>query len=206
VQRLTHAHSPLLWTLDFQRGDTDILGNWANLVSQDRVTFLELKNKISTAIDNSHQLKTWEILDLSGMGLRSLPPSSVWQQLQGLTILDLSGNQLTNSELEKLAPLTSLQQLYLSANPLHNLPSILAETMKKMSILEIDDCKIASFPDVVLYAKMLDTLNLSNNPISNLPDQLGNMLPILANLSISNTAINYLPTTLKFIDDLKIEW
>ncbi|QLK63786.1 hypothetical protein GE278_23575 (plasmid) [Enterobacteriaceae bacterium Kacie_13] len=143
-------------------------------------------------------------LDLSDTGLTLLPPTAILRQLEGITILDLSNNHLSGNELSKLSALTSLRQLYLSDNPLQELPMDALNRNSRLAILEINRCGLDSFPSALLELNYLDTLHLQGNSLSFLPDNIGYCLLHIAELDLRDTGIGKLPASLDYLNQLKV--
>jgi len=141
-------------------------------------------------------------LDLSASGLTMLPPVTIWQQLQGITILDVSQNALPGSELEKLGSINSLQQLYLNENPLYEIPDAALSGQKSLAILEADYCELSHFPSAILHLQLLDTLHLQGNPLNELPENIGYYLRSLIDLDVSDTGIRHMPESLNYLKEI----
>lgn len=83
-----------------------------------------------------------------------------------LTTLDISGNGFTNSDLQRIAEITSLLQLNVSNNKLDNIDTF--EPLKsKVSVLNVSQNQIQ---DISVLSKFtnLTSLNLSNNKIEDI--------------------------------------
>lgn len=184
----------------------DIVKEWSLAATLQRDIAAKVQRSVMSTINNLQQPGRYlQRLDLSACGLTSLPPTLIWQQLEGITILDLSDNALPGRELEKLSALTSLQQLYLSGNPLKTIPESALGRQDNMAILDVDECQLHELSQNILTLHELDTLCLRGNPLHSLPDSLGYSLPRLGMLDIRNTAITGLPDSLQLLDHLTVK-
>ena len=104
-------------------------------------------------------------LDLSGLGLRSLPPEI--GNLTGLTELYLSDNQLSSLPPE-IGKLTSLMALSLYANQLTAVPREIGK-LTKMTELWLDNNRLTSLPPELASLTDLIGLDLDRNPLTS-PD------------------------------------
>lgn len=83
-----------------------------------------------------------------------------------LTTLDISGNGFTNSDIERIAEITSLLQLNVSNNKLDNIDTF--EPLKsKVSILNVSQNQIQDISTLSKFTN-LTSLNLSNNKIEDI--------------------------------------
>lgn len=106
------------------------------------------------------RLRTIDVLDLAGIGIRDLRPLA---GLRNVTHLILSDNQIV--ELDALASFTALQSLDLSNNKITSLDKL--QDLSKLRVLEAEHNEIT---DVVNLNKMLmlEELDLQNNQIVSL--------------------------------------
>jgi internalin A len=107
-------------------------------------------------------------LDLSGIGLKSLPKSM--GQLTGLQGLNLSRNQLTTLP-EWLGYLTGLQFLNLSDNWLTSLPKSLSH-LRGLRLLDLSNNRLTSLPESLGLLFGLEILYLSMNQLTSLRGSL----------------------------------
>lgn len=110
------------------------------------------------------------VLVLSDNSLEKLPPAIA--QMRSLTALDLSNNQITldNDAVAHLHNLRSLQAIYLSNNPLGQVPDI--SVMPDLLELDLSRTGISEWP-AGLFAQDRDAtfnLLLRGNPITSIPD------------------------------------
>jgi Leucine-rich repeat (LRR) protein len=108
--------------------------------------------------------KRWhhKTLDLSGRGLRELPPGI--GQLTAVTTLNISNNRLA-----ELCQLTSLQQLIAGNNQLAELPTRIGR-LKRLRKLDISNNKITALPAGLAAIAQLSELNLRSNLIVEFPE------------------------------------
>lgn len=150
-------------------------------------------------------------LDLSGMGLSSLPPHV--GQLSHLETLNLSRNQLTTlppeitqltnlqeldlseNELTILAPgigrLTQLKHLTLWGNRLNTFPSELCQ-LSGLQSLDLSQNELTSLPPEVARLSKLEFLYLWDNTLTTLPPEIG-QLTRLQHLYLSGNQLTVLP-------------
>lgn len=110
------------------------------------------------------------VLDLSDNSLDRLPAAIA--QMRSLTALDLSKNQiaLDANSVAQLRNLTSLRGLYLSNNPLGQVPDV--SRMPNLMELDLSRTGISEWP-TGLFAQDRDALfllQLQGNPITTIPD------------------------------------
>jgi hypothetical protein len=110
------------------------------------------------------------VLDLSDNSLDRLPAAIA--QMRSLTALDLSKNQiaLDANSVAQLRNLTSLRGLYLSNNPLGQVPDV--SRMPNLMELDLSRTGISEWP-TGLFAQERDALfllQLQGNPITTIPD------------------------------------
>jgi Leucine-rich repeat (LRR) protein len=185
----------------------DIVKKWAQYATPTSAEAEKLHQSVLFAIGHLHQPgAALHRLDLSASGLTRLPPVVVWQQLEGITILDLSDNNLPADELRKLSALTSLKQLYISYNPLCYLPIDALSGNESLAILEAEACMLHNIPENISQLYDLDRLNLRDNPLQSLPENIGYTLRNLAEIDIRSTSIAQLPESLAHQQHLTIHW
>jgi hypothetical protein len=144
-----------------------------------------VRDKLATAARGY----TW--LDLSGMGLREIPPE-VWD-LTHLTQLDLSDNRLEVLPPE-IARLANLERLYLDGNRLEALPPEIGQLshlewldldgnrlmtlppefarLQSLTHLQIQYNRWETFPGVILELPNLELLFLAGNRLGELPQSI----------------------------------
>ncbi|KAE9444860.1 hypothetical protein C3L33_23242, partial [Rhododendron williamsianum] len=105
-------------------------------------------------------------LDLSGNHLYGMFPSSI-SQLKHLEVLDLASNSLSGKvELDIFQNLQNLTLLNLSGNKLMMLATNSSNaTLPKLSSIGLASCNLKEFPDFLQFQNELEFLNLANNNI-----------------------------------------
>ncbi len=167
---------------------------------------LEASRRISAFMRDSSA----RILDLSGLGLTSLPTEI--GKLTNLAHLNLGNNQLTSLPPE-IGQLTRLERLWLSNNQLTSLPKeignltnltvlVLANNqltslpeeigqLTNLTLLSLNDNQLTSLPKEIRNLTNLKWFNFVKNQLTSLPKEIGN----LTNLTVLVLANNYLPET-----------
>jgi internalin A len=136
------------------------------LNAEAEVAFAEAQQRIQKALD-----KNADTLDLSGLGLTSVPPEL--GKLANLSVLDLDHNQLTNIPAE-LGQLTNLSVLYLHQNQLTSVPPEL-EQLTNLSVLHLHQNQLASIPAELGQLVSLSVLYLDHNQLISIPAELGQL-------------------------------
>lgn len=131
------------------------------------------------------------VLDLSRLGLRSLPPRI--SQLPGLTELKLAGNRFASLPpgLDRF-PLLAL--LDLSGNPLDSLPPEIG-LLAGLTRLDVTGTPLRSLPGEIGRLTSLTRLYLDHNRLDSLPPEIG-WLAGLARLHLSHNQLAGLPAGL----------
>lgn len=182
-----------------------IIREWSRVATASSSDAIKAQESVQNTIDHLRKPgASLHYLDLAECGLTSLPPLSVWRQLQGITILNLNQNNLLGKELEKLRVLDTLLHLNVSDNPLRQIPMGALANQKKLQTLEADGCELENFPEDILTLTWLDTLSVQDNPLHALPENIGNAMVSLEELNIQGTAIEQLPDSLSFQDRLVV--
>jgi Leucine-rich repeat (LRR) protein len=116
-------------------------------------------------LDAFDQLRT---LELNGNELETLPGSV--RSMRKLERLELSGNGFYDPELlyDELAGLEHLSWLDLSYNKLESFD---ASDCVRLAVLDLRNNNLVEWPQGVLEAEHLRTLNLSHNDISSIPEE-----------------------------------
>jgi Leucine-rich repeat (LRR) protein len=118
-------------------------------------------------------------LDMSVKQMRFLPTSlndtmENQTKLTYLQTIDFSHNILEKfPEKDFMYWLNSLRNLKLSQNRLKKLPDNEIQYMIKLEILEVDNNRLETFPDLCSHLTALQRLDLSNNKLKNLPEGIG---------------------------------
>lgn len=122
-------------------------------------------------IDELSEMKTLRELDLSRLGLKTLPAQI--GQLSDLTMLILSYNQITSLPSE-ICQLEKLEALILDGNQLTSLPPEIGK-LKSLIALYIDENQLTSLPNEIGFLRSLQDLYLNKNDLSSLPPSIGNL-------------------------------
>ena len=138
-------------------------------------------------------------LDLSGLGLETLPPEI--GQISSLQTLTLYGNQLATLP-DSLGQLSSLQKLYLHGNQLATLPDSLGQ-ISSLQTLTLYGNQLARLPDSLGQLSSLQRLDLDGNQLATLPDSLG-QLSSLQSLSLFGNQLATLPNSLIKLTSLRL--
>ncbi len=144
-------------------------------------------NKALQRINKAAESKATE-LNLSGLGLSSLPPEIV--RLTSLTKLYLSNNNLSSLPPE-IARLTSLTELYLGNNNLSSLPPEIAR-LTLLTALDLSYNNLSSLPPEIARLTLLTALDLSYNNLSSLPPEIARLTSLTA-LDLDNNNLSSLP-------------
>jgi internalin A len=128
------------------------------------------------------------ILNLSGLGLSSLPPEI--GQLTALTQLHLSSNELISLPPE-IGQLTALTQLVVWGNQLSSLPPTICE-LTALTVLDLMGNQLSSLPPAIGELTALTVLDLMGNQLSSLPPEIG-QLTALTVLDLMSNQLSSLP-------------
>ena len=160
---------------------------------------------------NAEKIARINVLNLSGLQLRVLPPEignfthltqlnlfnnqlsflpSEIGQLTLLTELNLSSNKLTSLPPE-IGKLTLLTKFNLSNNQLPFLPSKIGR-LTLLTELNLSINQLTSVPSEIGELAKLTTLDLSSNQLTSLPPETGELAK-LAELNLSNNQLTSLP-------------
>ena len=163
------------------------------------------------------------ILDLSGCGLRTLPPDLFTlreleelillniklsgippglAQLTNLHMLDLTNTNLRDLSGEVLAALPKLRILSVAQNSLSTLPPELFEL--PLETLSLESCGIeGALPDALWDMTTLNVLNIGNCGLVTLPPALGNLVHLKHLTVNSNSGLTKLPDELGQLSELE---
>ncbi len=137
------------------------------------------------------------VLDLSGLGLRSLPPELF--ELTYLTRLYLGNNALTDLPAE-LAELSSLTTLNLSGIPFGMVPAAVAD-LENLTALDIRNCGILALPDSLRRLTKLHGLGAEGNGLVEIPEWIS-CLDRLSLVALGGNRLHSLPASLTGLTDL----
>jgi hypothetical protein len=138
------------------------------------------------------------VLDLCGLGLRTVPESIV--HLTKLQELALSNNKFTSLP-SSITKLTKLKKLYLSDNQLTNLPDSIAN-LTDLQELAICNNQLTSLPDSIAQLKNLQLLALTKNQLTRLPDSIA-QLTNLKQLWLGDNQLISLPNGMQQLTQMK---
>ncbi|MGW1889543.1 COR domain-containing protein [Streptomyces sp. NPDC002004] len=137
-------------------------------------------------------------LDLSGLGLESLPEAL--GDLTHLTTLKLNDNGLT--ELPAwLSRLTGLKALSVAENGLRVLPDAIGD-LTRLESLSFSSNRLTRVPETIGRLSRLDSLSLDNNRLTEVPASIGN-LTRLTRLMLHANELHALPETLRNLTRLR---
>lgn len=153
-----------------------------------------------TALDRIRQAADSgaEYLDLSKLGLISLPPEI--GQLTNLTQLDLAGNQLTSLPIE-IGQLISLTRLIIADNKLIELPAEIGQ-ITNLAHLNLSNNQLTNLSPELWKLTELITLFISDNPLSGVPVELWQRTDWTA-LGLNSLNITSLPTEIGQLTNLR---
>ena len=138
-------------------------------------------------------------LNLSGLGLTSLPPEI--GVLTVLTTLNLDGNQLASvpPEIQKLNRLTRLD---LSSNQLTSLPSEVGN-LARLTVLNLGNNELTSLPSEIWALTDLTELLIGANELSSVPPEIGKLIA-LSHLDIGQNLLMSLPPEIENLTMLTV--
>ena len=127
-------------------------------------------------------------------------------QLAAITVLDLTGQNITDLKPGDFDNLTNLESLGLGDNQLSSLPEDLFEYLISLKGLDLSDNQLSSMPDGLFNRSTnLTALVLSGNQLSSLPAKLFDRTSRLTLLDLSDNELSLLPAELfDHITDLTI--
>ena len=152
-------------------------------------TVQQVKNWLS---DPANQASLAQIthLDLSNLGLTTIPAEFTALQLPNLTELSLHQNRLTALPDGFLQNAHQLQELDLSGNRLAALPDGFLQNAPRLGSLSLSDNRLATLPDGFLQnAPQLLSLYLNHNLLAALPDGFLQNAPLLQFLDLGDNTL-----------------
>ncbi|MGZ6330590.1 MAG: leucine-rich repeat domain-containing protein [Parachlamydiaceae bacterium] len=160
---------------------------------------------------HQNRMDALQSLDLSNLGLNSLPESII-PFLKGLIELSLANNNLTHlpkninklenlcwlnlekNKLNELIPeigeLVYLEELLINDNQIKSLPNEITR-LSKLSVLMLYNNQINTLPKNIKAIENLKVLSLRNNNLSSLPRQMAR-LPTLTSLDLADNRFSSL--------------
>ncbi|MFZ4730111.1 MAG: leucine-rich repeat protein, partial [Pseudanabaena sp.] len=139
----------------------------------------------------------WTELDLSGKGLKRIPPEIA--QLSNLTTLSLSSNQIKAIP-DAIANLTNLTSLSLDSNKITLIPAVIAQ-LSNLTELNLSKNRIKTIPDAIAQLSNLTSLSLWRNQITVIPDAI-TQLSNLTELNLSENRIKTIPDAIAQLSNL----
>nr|WP_052478236.1 COR domain-containing protein [Kibdelosporangium sp. MJ126-NF4]CEL16956.1 hypothetical protein [Kibdelosporangium sp. MJ126-NF4]CTQ91815.1 hypothetical protein [Kibdelosporangium sp. MJ126-NF4] len=137
-------------------------------------------------------------LDLSRLGLRTLPPELA--ELTNLAELDLANNELTELPIW-FAQLNRLAALELQGNFFETVPSIISN-LDKLEILNISGCRVIALPSWLAGVRTLRVLAVVADGLLEVPEWIG-QLRQLTHLLLGENKLHTLPTSISDLTNLK---
>lgn len=213
--------NPNLTELEISNANLTTIPDEITQLSQLKVLRLD-SNPITYIPDSIAQLSNLELLNLHATTIDSLPQ---WMpQLANLKELNIDSTYVTVlpetvfqiPNLETLiasscqishfapAPSHSLSQLYLSDNPLKELPENI-NLLSALTEISLTNTKIKRLPEALFNCTAIQNLYLSNTAISAISTAVA-QLKQLQCLAISNTQIYKLPAPLKALPLIEIRF
>ncbi|GAA53704.1 leucine-rich repeat-containing protein 47 [Clonorchis sinensis] len=125
-------------------------------------------NRLTRLPDAVGRLKCLRFLDVSFNQLSELP-EKIFTQLDSLTSLNLSGNEL--EKIPEVGKLLSLQELRSSKNRLQSLPDGI-HLLQSLILLDVSHNKLTSVPDEMNGLKNLKSADFSDNSLASVPATL----------------------------------
>ncbi|KAI4344483.1 hypothetical protein L6164_011704 [Bauhinia variegata] len=174
---------------------------------QPTMKMMHIRNS-STASITDHERKQdikeerFELVDLSGMSLDSLPNSSLIN-LATICKLDLSNNNLQNIPESLTARLLNVMVLDVHSNQLRTLPNSIG-CLSKLKLLNISGNFIEYLPKTIENCRVLEELNANFNQLSRLPDTMGFELINLKKLSVNSNKLMFLPRSISHLTALRL--
>ncbi|HIK06230.1 MAG TPA: leucine-rich repeat domain-containing protein [Trichormus sp. M33_DOE_039] len=167
--------------------------------AKDNVTELDLSGKgLKTLPPEIGQLVNLRSLNLSSNQLSSLPPKIV--QLLNLRSLNLNSNKLSSLPLE-IGHLVNLQTLDLYNNQLSSLPPEFGQLVK-LQTLDLSSNQLSSLPLEIVQLVNLQTLDFNYNQLSSLPPELRQLVN-LQTLYLIGNQLSSLPPELEQLVNLQ---
>lgn len=137
------------------------------------------------------RLGSLERLDISNVGLTSLPPEI--GDLTNLKFLVLSNNKLKSIPAE-YGDLVNLEAIYLDHNELTSLPTEISRLQNTVHV-SLENNALKSLPEEITQLRNVENVNLSYNQLTELPGSIGNMRR-LNYLMVSHNQLSSLPDSL----------
>jgi internalin A len=140
----------------------------------------------------------WTDLDLSGKGIKEIPPEIA--QLANLQRLDLSNNQI-NIIPDTIAQIVSLKTLILWGNEISELPESITQLFN-LYRLDLGINQIKTIPSWISKLINLQKLSLHSNKVSIIPDSITQLIN-LRRLSLRHNQITVIPDKISNLSNLQ---
>lgn len=159
------------------------------------------------AEEDDEERQKLEIVDMSGMGLDSLPnlnhhlPSPL--NIATICKLNLSSNDLQSIPESVTARMLNLIVLDVHSNQLKSLPNSIG-CLSKLKTLNVSANFLESLPKTIENCRSLEDLNANFNKLTKLPDTIGFELVNLKKLSVNSNKLIFLPHSISHLTNLCI--
>ena len=194
--RTLEVQTAILAELDGVSNCADVTDSHLSGISPRRLEVsgvTSLKSGDFLGLSNLERLEISYGLRDSTSGTRSMP-EDIFDGLDSLTDLDLSGNDLTSLPKDIFDGLDSLTDLDLSANDLTSLPKDIFDGLTKLEKLELSNNDLTTLPEGIFDGlDSLTNLDLSGNDLTSLPKDIFDGLTKLEKLELSNNDLTTLP-------------
>ncbi|RLN92891.1 hypothetical protein BBJ28_00021545 [Nothophytophthora sp. Chile5] len=156
-------------------------------------------NAIPSISDEIAALTTVTSLKLCKNALQSLPDG--FFELQALSYLDLSHNQLQQDLSESFGALVNLKELALSANQLSRLPDSICQ-LENLEALRIEENALVALPEQLGNLRKLHVLTAHTNQLTTLPSSF-KALRNMQNLDLKKNRLESTHGALAALSSLK---
>lgn len=212
---------------ELKLGNNDLEGMLTpQLGSLQKLEVLDLRGNALTGLpDNLSDLTSLRVLNVAENQLTSLPfsalsklplveinaqknrlqghliPASI-RQLEGLQILNVSGNALEKLSAGDTLELPSLQQLFADSNRIKSLPNV--SSWKSLLTLVMEDNDLSEFPEGFTELNNIKHVDFKGNNINLLNDKIG-LMESLITFHIENNPLRERKLLTMDIEDIKRE-
>ncbi|KAG7396827.1 hypothetical protein PHYBOEH_001687 [Phytophthora boehmeriae] len=156
-------------------------------------------NSIPAISDEIAALTSVTSIKICQNALQTLPEG--FFDLQALTYLDLSHNQLEQNLSERFGALTSLKELMLSGNKLSCLPNSIG-LLENLESLHVEENALSSLPEQIGSLRKLHVLVAHTNQLTTLPTSFG-ALRNMQNLDLKKNHLESTGNALSTLSGLK---
>ena len=135
-----------------------------------------------------------DVLNLSGINLTDLTRLQDIPNINQITTLALSNNQLQTLPANIFNGLQNLRELYIDNNQLQTLPANIFNGLQNLNHLGLSNNQLQTLPDTIFNGlQNLIGLGLNNNQLQTLPADIFNGLNSLTGLYLGNNQLQTLP-------------